>query len=53
MTLKLDNSIPKDPYTKQLWAPSSPFFADNAASMVKRWLIGLLEWAQKQEPHKV
>ena len=20
MTLKLDNSIPKDPYTKQLWA---------------------------------
>ena len=23
MTLKLDNSIPKDPYTKQLWKPMS------------------------------
>ena len=36
-----------------LQCPLHLFFADNAASMVKRWLIGLLEWAQKQEPHKV
>ena len=25
MTLKLDNSIPKGPYTKQLWAVNSHF----------------------------
>ena len=29
------------------------FLSDNAVSMVKRYLIGLLEWANKQPTHKV
>ena len=29
MALKLDNSIPKDPYTKQLWGEGSKYVGEH------------------------
>ena len=39
MALKLDNSIPKDPYTKQLWTGDEVSFVFVVVAIVARILV--------------